>query len=350
MPSTEIAAAAPGRGWGRARRVAAAFVARNIEFVRDRTALGWNLVMPVLIVLGFAFGYSGEPAPQYKVGVLNDGAAHPAFLDTRHVQFVPYAEADTEAAITRVERHQLDLLIDLRTQHYWVNEESAKGYLAERLLAGSDGGSGFRREAVRGRVIRYVDWLIPGVLSMNMMWSALYGVGYVIVRYRKNGVLKRLKATPLSAVEFLAAQIGSRLTLVLLVSTLVFTGTHLLIGYPMYGSYLHLLLVFALGASSLIGIGLVIAARLRTEEMADGLLNLISWPMMFLSGIWFSLDGMHPWVQKLALIFPLTHVTTAARAVMIDGAGLATIAPQLGVLAGFTLVCLGIGAALFRWE
>lgn len=348
MSPTEIAADGPVRARGRVRRVAAAFVARNIEFVRDRTALGWNLLMPVLIVFGFAFGYSGEPAPQYRIGVLNEGSAHPAFLATPHIQFVPYADAAT--AITRVERHQLDLLLDLRDGRYWVNGESAKGQLAERLLAGSAGGGGFQREAVSGRVIRYVDWLIPGVLSMNMMWSALYGVGYVIVRYRKNGVLKRLKATPLSAVEFLAAQIGSRLVLVLAVSTLVFTGTHLVIGYPMYGSYLHLLLVFALGASSLIGIGLVIAARLRTEEMADGLLNLISWPMMFLSGIWFSLDGMHPWVQKLALVFPLTHVTTAARAVMIDGAGLAAIAPQLGVLAGFTLVCLGIGAALFRWE
>lgn len=348
MSTPESAVLAPHRLRGQLQRIVAAFIARNIEFVRDRTALGWNLLMPVLIVLGFAFGYSGEPAAQYKVGVLHAGAAHPAFLDTKHVQFVPWDDAGT--AITRVERHQLDLLLDLRSGHYWVNEESAKGYLAEKLLTGSADGGSYVREAVRGRVIRYVDWLIPGVLSMNMMWSALYGVGYVIVRYRKNGVLKRLKATPLSAVEFLAAQIGSRLMLVLAVSTLVFTGTNLVIGYPMYGSYLNLLLVFALGASSLIGIGLVIAARLRTEEMADGLLNLISWPMMFLSGIWFSLDGMHPWVQAVAQVFPLTHVTTAARAVMIDGAGLAAIAPQLGVLVVFTAVCLAVGAALFRWE
>lgn len=340
--------AAPTRAGGALTRILAAFLARNIEFMRDRTALGWNFVMPVLIVLGFAFGYSGEPAPQYKIGVLNQQAAHPAILDLQHVQFVPYS--DEAAAVTKVERHQLDLLIDAGASRYWVNEESPKGYLAEKLLLASDGGQAFKRETVRGRVIRYVDWLIPGVLSMNMMWSALYGVGYVIVRYRKNGVLKRLKATPLSAVEFLSAQIASRLWLVLATSTLVFTGTNLVVGYAMYGSYLNLLLVFALGAMSLISIGLLIASRLRTEEMADGLLNLISWPMMFLSGIWFSLDGMHPWVQQLAQIFPLTHVTTAARAIMIDGAGLAQIAPQLGVLALFTVICLGIGAALFRWE
>lgn len=330
------------------KRFLAALRARNLEFVRDRSALSWAFVMPVLIVLGFGFGLSGEPAPQYKVGVLGPAEPRPAFLDTPHIGFVPLTDA--AAARTKVERHQLDLLVEPAARRYWVNTESPRGALAERLLRGSDGGAAWTRETLSGRVIRYVDWLIPGLLAMNMMWSALYGVGYVLVRYRKNGVLKRLRATPLNAVEFLAAQVASRLLLVLTVSTLVYAGTDALVGFAMFGSYLNLLLVFALGATSLIGIGLVVASRLATEEMADGLLNLISWPMMFLSGIWFSLEGMHPWVLALARLFPLTHVTDAARAIMIDGAGLAQIAPQLGVLTAFSLVGLGLGAALFRWE
>ena len=331
------------------KRFFSILIARNKEFYRDKGTMIWTFAFPLLVILGFSFAFSGGSQDLYKVAIYPASATQhtePA-LHLRYIQYIPVDSL--EPAIEKVSRHQYDLLVAPDATgsggKYWVNSSSPKGYFLEKILP-----SQFAKQEVTGRETRYVDWLIPGMLAMNMMFSALFGVGYTIVRYRKNGVLKRLKATPLSAVEFLAAQIGSRLTLVLLVSTLVFTGTHLLIGYPMYGSYLHLLLVFALGASSLIGIGLVIAARLRTEEMADGLLNLISWPMMFLSGIWFSLDGMHPWVQKLALIFPLTHVTTAARAVMIDGAGLATIAPQLGVLAGFTLVCLGIGAALFRWE
>jgi len=118
----------------------------------------------------------------------------------------------------------------------------------------------------------------------------------------------------------------------------------------MYGSYLNLFLVFALGAVCMISLGLMIAARTASEELAGGLLNLISWPMMGLSGVWFSLEGLDPALQKLALIFPLTHVTTAARAVMLDGAGLAAITPDLIVLAAMSAVLLTIGSYFFRWE
>jgi ABC-type multidrug transport system permease subunit len=203
---------------------------------------------------------------------------------------------------------------------------------------------------VSGAEIRYVDWVIPGVMGMNMMFSALYGVGYVIVRYRKNGVLKRLKATPLSAFEFLGAQVVSRLWLIVVIAIMVYLSTDLIIDFRMYGSYLNLLLVLILGATAMISLGLVVAARISNEELANGLLNLISWPMLFLSGVWFSLEGLHPYIQKLALILPLTHVTEAARAVMIDGAGLSAISGHLAVLVVMTALFLAIGAYAFRWE
>jgi ABC-2 type transport system permease protein len=152
----------------------------------------------------------------------------------------------------------------------------------------------YTRSTVSGRSVGYVDWLVPGVLGMNMMFSCLFGVGYVIVRYRKNGFLKRLNATPLKAFEFILAQVTSRLMLIMSVTTLVFIGTHFLIGFYMSGSYLALLLVAVLGACSMISLGLLIAARVASEEFAGGLLNMLSWPMMFLSGVWFSLEGAHP--------------------------------------------------------
>jgi ABC-type multidrug transport system permease subunit len=328
------------------KRLLAVFIARNKEFLRDRAALGWNLLFPVLIVAGFAFAFSGEPAPLYKVGVA--GEVPPSgFFTTPHVQFI--AVDDLAAAITKVERHRLDLLVDIGGARYWVNDESPRGPLLERLLLGSDNAA-LRKQAVSGRQIRYVDWVLPGVLGMNIMFSALYGVGFVIVRYRKNGVLKRLKATPLSAIEFLAAQIVSRLWLIVAVVVVVFFGTHLFVDFAMYGNYLTLFLAFAMGGICMISMGLVIAARIASEEFAEGMLNLISWPMMFLSGVWFSLEGTHPLVQKLAMIFPLTHMIDAARAVMLDGASLAAIAPQLGVLLAMTAGFLAIGAWLFRWE
>jgi ABC-2 type transport system permease protein len=105
-----------------------------------------------------------------------------------------------------------------------------------------------------------------------------------------------------------------------------------------------------LGSISMISIGMVIAARTASEELAGGILNLISWPMMFLSGVWFSLEGAHPLMQKFALILPLTHVTEAAREIMIDGAGLAQVSDHLLVLAVTSIVLLLIGAKIFRWE
>jgi ABC-type multidrug transport system permease subunit len=163
-------------------------------------------------------------------------------------------------------------------------------------------------------------------------------------------VLKRLRATPLTAFEFLSAQIVSRLLMLVSVSSLVFIGTNLLVHFQMFGSYWLLLLILILGSLSLISIGLLIAARMRSEEAANGVLNLISWPMMLLSGVWFSLEGANPLVQKLALALPLTHMIDAARAVMLEGAGLVQVAPQLLTLCGFTLVFIFIGSKTFRWE
>ena len=272
---------------------------------------------------------------------------HPAFFAIEYVEFIPVPAL--AGAVTKVERHQLDMLVDPLTQRYWINDSSPKGYILERVLRGS-GGAGYAKQTVSGRAVRYVDWVVPGILSMNMMFGALYGVGYVIVRYRKNGVLKRLKATPLTAVEFLAAQLVSRLWLLLAVVSLVYAGTDFFVDFTMHGTYPDLFLVFLLGATSLLGLGLIIAARIGNEEVADGLVNFIGWPMMFLSGVWFSLEGLHPWLQELAQIFPLTHLINAARAVMLDGATLTDIAPDLLVLAGMSVVFLSVGAWLFRWE
>ncbi|MCU7815432.1 MAG: ABC transporter permease [Candidatus Thiodiazotropha sp. (ex Lucinoma kastoroae)] len=329
------------------RRFLAALQARNLEFLRDRTALGWNLIMPVLIVMGFAFAFSTGQEELYKVGLYGqseqDLAIHD-FLQTRYVDFI--AVDELERMIDKVDRHQIDLLLDLKNNRYWINSSSPKGYLLERLLAPYQ----LKREAVSGSEIRYVDWVIPGVLGMNIMFSALFGVGYVIVRYRKNGVLKRLRATPLSAFEFLSAQIASRLLMIVTVTVLVYVGTNLVVDFRMVGSYWLLLLILVLGALSMISVGLLVAARITSEEAANGLLNLISWPMMLLSGVWFSLEGSHPLVQNLALALPLTHMVDAARVVMIEGAGLADVTDQLFTLFLFTLCFVSIGSKTFRWE
>jgi ABC-2 type transport system permease protein len=333
------------------RRLLAVWHARNIEFLRDRATLGWNILVPIGLVVALALIFGGPERPLFKVGVLHNGpkietSMHP-FLATHYIEFfTPTDEAD---AIHKVARHQMDLLLDLRTTpRYWVNTDSPKGYVVEKLLLQSD--PGLKRETVSGQAVRYVDWLLPGILGMNMMFSCLFGVGWVVVRYRKSGFLKRLRATPLRAIEFISAQVLSRLILIMIVMVFVFWALSLVLHFRMEGSPLLLFLVALLGAISLIAIGLFIAARFSSEELASGVLNMITWPMMLLSGVWFSLEGSANWLQWLAKIFPLTQMLDAARAIMLDGAGLAQIAPQLLYLALTGVLFMVLGAALFRWR
>ncbi len=171
-----------------------------------------------------------------------------------------------------------------------------------------------------------------------------------MVRYRKNGFLKRLRATPLRSVEFVVAQVVSRLMLIVMITSFLFLGTKFFLDTRMDGSYLTLLAVLVIGAISLISLGLMISARVTSEELAGGFLNLVTWPMMMLSGVWFSLESANEWVQRLANIFPLTHVLDAARAIMIDGAGFVDIAPQLTILVIMSALFLAFGALAFRWH
>jgi ABC-2 type transport system permease protein len=331
------------------RRMLAVWHARNLEFVRDRGTLIFSILLPIALVVGMSFVFGGGERPLFKVGVLVDNVSaetHP-FLRERFVDFVSIAsEAD---GIHKVERHSLDLLLDVQNPvRYWVNTGSPKGYIVEKLLLEADRSA--QRQPVTGAAVRYVDWLFPGILGMNMMFSSLFGVGYVVLRYRKSGFLKRLHASPLSAFEFLTAQVLSRLMLSLVVTVILYVGIAAIIGFHSVGSTVLLAGVATLGSLSMIALGLTIASRFSSEELVAGLLNLLTWPMMILSGIWFSLEGSPEWVTWIARIFPLTHLLQAARAIMLDGAGLESIVPQVTYLAVTTVAFLAFGAWSFRWR
>lgn len=336
------------------KRIYAIFRARNLEFVRDRGTMAWNLILPVMLMFGLSFIF-GADRPVYTVGVLQQGAeidtaVHP-FLQTRYIDFVVINDEDT--GFNRIARHQLDLLVQFEGRpRYWINPDSRKGYFAELALLESDSGQDrhLEKAQIEGEAIRYVDWVLPGILGMNMMFSSLFGVGYVVVRYRKNGFLKRLRATPLRSLEFVIAQVISRLALIVLITSFLFFGTKFFLHTRMDGSYLALSVVLVIGAISLISLGLMISARVTSEELAGGFLNMVTWPMMMLSGVWFSLESASDWVRRISEIFPLTHVLDAARAVMIDGAGLVDIAPELTTLVIMSALFLAIGALTFRWH
>lgn len=321
--------------------------------------MAWAFIFPIVVIIGCAVAFSNPDNTVFKIGLYGN---QDSFNDIDLLQ-QPYINTvefeDLDKALERIQYHQLDLLVSIDTDtplsgtgasshKYWINTESSSSKAAEQLFLADN--NHFSKKEISGRKIRYVDWVIPGVLGMNLMFGALFGVGYVIVRYRQNGVLKRLQATPVTAFQFLSAQLSSRLVIVVLVNCLIFIGCNLFLDLIVLGSYFNLLLITILGGLSLIAVGLLVASRTANEELAGGLLNVATWPMMLLSEVWFSLDDSPVWLQTLAELMPLTHVVKATRAVMIDGATLVDVSYHLIWLTVLTVVCIALASFLFRWS
>jgi ABC-2 type transport system permease protein len=345
------------------KRIWIMLIARNREFFRDRSALGWNFLFPFLIILGFGVIFGGETRDIYKIGVfpaksgklaIEDFSLDVSMKKMKFVEFVGFPDKGT--GMDLLKHHKIDMLIrnSRGRPEYWISSTSPKGYITEQMLRAAimkaDSKEKLVKRSIRGIEIRYIDWLFPGILAMNMMFSALWGVGYIMVRYRKNGVLKRLRATPLTALEYLSAQMMSRLFLLMFTLIIVWIGCDLIFDFRMEGSYLDVILVFFLGGCSLTSIGLLVASRGVSEEFTSGILNFITWPMMFLSEVWFSLEGAPEWVKGISFAFPLTHVNNAVRKIMNDGAVLYDVSFELILLTVITLVCLTLGARLFSWH
>lgn len=344
------------------KRMWAMFRARNYEFFRDKAAFGWNFLFPFLIIAGFGIIFGGKDYSGFKVGVFPSATEKvvpartnlPAkFFATRHIECIGFKNFDE--ALAKLKHHKIDLLVraDSPAHQYWLLASSPKGYIAEQLFQAAlipPGKTYGERVAVQGRETPYIDWLFPGILAMNMMFSALWGVGYIIVRYRKNGVLKRLKATPLTAFEYLTAQALSRIFLLMFTLVIVWIGSDLLFSFHVAGSYFTLFIVFFCGSLSLTSIGLLLAARGTSEEFTSGALNFIALPMMFLSEVWFSLEGAPQWVKTFSQFLPLTHLLRAARGIMNDGATLVDVSGECLIMIGITLFCLLLSATLFSWN
>lgn len=339
------------------------FAARNREFFRDKAAFGWNFLFPFLLIAGFAIIFGGQERNEFKVGIFpcppsqrtEDGSVclPPILSSIRQIQYVHFQDQAT--GLDKLKHHKIDLLVNVQRQpfKYWVGDDAPKGYVVEKMLAASLADQApknlVRQEAVAARQIRYIDWLFPGILGMNIMFSALYGVGFVVVRYRKNGVLKRLHATPLTAFEYLSAQMISRLFLLMFTLTILWIGCDWVFNFDVEGSYLDLAILFLMGCLSLTAMGLVVASRGSSEEFTNGILNFLTWPMMFLSEVWFSIEGAPQWVKGIAQLFPLTHMLTGIRKIMNDGATLIEVGPELITMVVMTFVFLLVGALLFSW-
>ena len=327
--------------------------ARNKEFYRDSGALGWTFLFPILIVVSFGYIFQLEDKTFYKLGYVGERPN----LESDFIEWVSFSSLDL--AHRKLTHHQIDLVVSHTSNGstFLFNESSAQSKLACQIIKGlyldsqfSDLNGDPQFVPYKGRIIGYVEWLFPGLLSLNVMWMALWGVGWVIVRQRKLGVLKRAKASPLRSFEYLLAQIVSRMIILVASGIIVFVLSHIIYPFQTVGSYGELLFVYTLGCFSLSSMGLVIAARITSEELASGLLNLLTFPMMFLSEIWFSLEGSPSWVLWLAKSLPLWHMTNGMRLIMNEGANLWELKTSLIILTIIGVFCTTLGSMLFKWN
>lgn len=337
-------------------------MARNYEFFRDRAAFGWNFAFPFFIIIGFSFMFQGKHYQSFTVGVFPADTEDAMFVDTtiphsfqieKHLNFTPVE--NRELGEDLLSKHKIDLLVDKNssTNSYWINDSSPNGYLAEKIFLVSflpEKEQIAERKLIAGEEIRYIDWFFPGLLGMNMMFSALWGVGYVVVRYRKNGALKRLKATPLTALEYLSAQTLSRIFLLMFTMFVVWHGADFIFNFHVQGSIFLIFLLFFLGGLSLCSLGLILAARGTSEEFTSGVLNFITWPMMFLSEVWFSLEAAPDWLKNFSQALPLTHMLQAIRKVMNEGAVFTEVRSECIFLLAFTAIALIVAARMFSWN
>jgi ABC-type multidrug transport system permease subunit len=197
---------------------------------------------------------------------------------------------------------------------------------------------------------RYVDFLVPGLLGMNLMGTGMWGIGFSLVVARNGNLLKRLIAAPARRSHLLGAQLVSRLLFLVPEAGALLVFAHFVLGVPLRGSLLLLVAVSLLGALAFSGLGLLTAARPRTIEGVSGMMNLVMVPMWIFSGIFFSTERFPAAMQTFIQALPLTALNNALRAVMLEGVGLSSILPQLALLASWGVISFLVALKIFRWQ
>jgi ABC-type multidrug transport system permease subunit len=345
------------------------FLARVREFYREPTVLLWAYAFPAFLAIGLGYATAGgvSLAPGLGAGeapvVAVAGETHPdeaAALTERLHGAGLVVEAGTEDAGRRHLRSgRADLLVLLREDGYeYVFDRRRPGSLlarycvddvVQRWKAGDAAWPTVDR-MVEEPGGRYIDFLVPGLMGLNLLAGGLWGIGFVIVDFRTRKLLKQLVATPMRRSDFLLAVVGSRLLLLVPEMLLLALVGVVGFGMPFRGDVATLALVLLAGGAAFAGLGLLIAARPGRTETMVGVLNLVMLPMWMLSGTFFSPSRFPSLLQPLIRALPLTQLNDALREVILEGAPLDAVALRVGVLAGWAVVCFLLALVWFRWR
>ena len=253
------------------------------------------------------------------------------------------------AAIDRISSEGLDAYVSVKPTQLGLDLDRPLCEAQVMQLADRAAASG-RSLWIDMEGSRYIDFFLPGLMGLNLMGGGLWGVGFVIVDMRVRKLLKRFLATPMRKTDFLLAIMISRLIFTVGDVVLLVLFGYFAFGVRNQGNYLDLSAAVLIGSAAFAGIGLLVACRAKTIETVSGLMNLVMLPMWLFSGVFFSSDRFPAAFQPFIQALPLTHIISALRRVMLEGAGLAAVSGSLLILAAWAVVTFFLALRLFRWS
>ena len=324
-------------------------------FLREPEAIFWIFVFPILLAVGLGIAFRNRPADVFQVGATTAQLTQALAAD-KGLKAATMNEADGTRALATGSI----LLLVTNTPDgvaYKYDETNPDARTARMVADRAIQTAAGRREAVHvdNQLVhetgsRYIDFVVPGLLGMNLMGSAIWGMGFSIVESRQKKLLKRLVASPMPRWQYLASYLLSRLSM-LVIEVVGFLGfARLVFGVPFRGSMWQLGLLCVLTSLAFSALGLLVASRAKTMEAASGLMNLVMLPMWILSGVFFSATRFPAVIQPVVRALPLTAAIEALRGNMLQGTNLGQQTAQIGILLAWLIVAFAVSLRIFRWR
>ncbi len=328
-------------------------------FFREPSSVFWTFGFPVLLTIALGIAFRNRP-PEPVDAAVEVGPGAEAVRDAlvrspQQVRTVLLPAAEAEAAL-RVGRVSI-VVRPGPPPTYEFDPTRPESRLARLVVDDALQRAAGRRDPVPAAEAhltepgsRYVDFLVPGLIGLNIMSSGMWGIGWVIVETRQKKLLKRMLATPMRRGEFLLSFVVMRVVFLAMELPVLLAFGHFAFQVPIRGSLALLVGVSLLGALAFSGIGLLVASRARNTQTVNGLINVVMMPMFLLSGVFFSYAHFPQVMQPFIRALPLTALNDALRAIMNEGAGVSAVAPEALLLAAVTAASFGAALRVFRWS
>ena len=359
-PTTSSAPAPHNSRWSGFRHLLGA---RLKELAREREVAFWVFVFPLLLALGLGFAFRNKPADVTSIAVVSGPQAQSviSLIQNSPQKSAIHAEiVDRSRASKGFRLGKYDLVVEPQTTDNIQYEYDPSRPESVRSRAEVDDaiqyGAGRKDVIATSTQVssepgsRYIDFLIPGLLGMNLMNSGMWGIGFALVDMRQRKLLKRFVATPMRRSDFLMALASSRLIMMIIETGLLLSFGVLVFHMRVLGAIASILLIGAIGAISFGGLGLLTASRAQKIESVSGLINIVMMPMWIFSGVFFSYERFPAMVQPFIKALPLTALNDALRATILEGASLFSQSGRVLVLALWGGISFILALRWFRWS